>query len=195
MRIFPLLLFKGIESIYKKTPDDVNKMLFAAVDAGDTKAVNKIISIPGFDVNKPRDVYGKTFLANAAHNGSYKIAEALIKKGADINTKTGFYYTALHAAISGSVFEDLNGNLSMINLLLSHGADINSGTFTPLMGACVQGRKDVIELLLSKGADPKLRDNEGKTAVDFIEDGRAYGKVQLIKELKDLLTPVHAAVT
>ena len=187
MRIFPLFIFKGIESVYKKTPNDVNKMLFATVEVGDLKAANKIISIPGFDVNNPRDIYGHTFLGNAAFNGHYKIAEALIKKGANVNEKVRDFYTALHAAIEGSALEDLNGNLKVIDLLLKHGADINSGPFTPLMGAAIQGKKEVMELLISRGADPKLKDEEGRTAADFINHGRAHGKVQLIKELTEIL--------
>ena len=195
MQLFPLSIFKGLSTTYKNTPDEVSNLFFAAVEAGDTRAVNKIISIQGFDVNGPKDIYGHTALMNAAFNGSYKIVQALIGKGADVNAKTKGPlnnpslggYTALHAAIEGSAFGNLAGTIRIINLLLNHGADINGGDgFTPLMGAAVQGEEEIIELLLSKGANPNLKDSEEHTALDFIKNGRAYGKTQ--KELTDLLS-------
>ncbi|MBI3589787.1 MAG: ankyrin repeat domain-containing protein [Candidatus Melainabacteria bacterium] len=192
MRIFPASMLKGLSSTYKNAPDRVNGLFFLAVEAGDIKAVNKIISIPGFDVNKPKDVRGHTALMNAAFNNCYKIVQALINKGANVNVKTegpAGGYTALHAAIEGSVLEDTDGNIGIINLLLKHGANINGGDgFTPLMEAAIQANKEIVELLLSNGADPNLKDNEGHTALDFIKDGRAHGNTQLIRELTDLLS-------
>ena len=188
MRIFPLSMLKGLSIAYKNTPDKVNGFFLEAVKVGDIRAVNKIISIPGFDVNKPKDFFGHTALPTAAFGGSHKIVQALINKGADLKTQG---IEALHSAISGSVFEDVeNNNIGIIELLLKHGVDINGGVivhgFTPLMGAAIQGKKELIELLLSKGANPNLTDNEGHTALDLIKKGRARGN--MIQELTDLLT-------
>jgi ankyrin repeat protein len=36
---------------------------------------------------------------------------------------------------------------------------------TPLHWACFTGKKDIVELLLSKGADVNIKDNEGKIAL------------------------------
>ena len=42
----------------------------------------------------------------------------------------------------------------------------NSG-WTPLMGASQQGKTETVRVLLAAGADKDLRNNDGKTALDF----------------------------
>lgn len=179
MRIFPPSMLKGLSTTYKNTPDEVNGLFLAAVEAGDTNAVNKIISIPGFDINKPKDVYGHTALTTAAFGGSNKIVQALISKVIDPKTQCT---EALHHAIQG------HGNVNLIQLLLNHGADINGGKygFTPLMSAAVQAKKDIIEFLLTEGANPNLKDDKGRTALDHVKDGRAGRNTA--QELTDLLS-------
>jgi ankyrin repeat protein len=60
--------------------------------------------------------------------------------------------------------------LSVIKLLVEKGADINvkaqDGT-TPLMLAARNAKYEVVEYLLSKGADPFQKDNEGANALDY----------------------------
>ncbi len=50
-----------------------------------------------------------------------------------------------------------NGNLDKINMLIDHGADVNIETegIAPVVAAKISGRKDVVELLLKKGAKDK----------------------------------------
>jgi ankyrin repeat protein len=54
---------------------------------------------------------------------------------------------------------------------LNHGAEIDArdrdGQATPLERAASWGRRDVVELLLARGANPALKDKNGKTALDL----------------------------
>jgi uncharacterized protein len=55
--------------------------------------------------------------------------------------------------------------------LLNHGAEIDARDrdqqSTPLQRAASWGRRDVVELLLKRGANPALKDKNGKTAFDL----------------------------
>jgi ankyrin repeat protein len=55
--------------------------------------------------------------------------------------------------------------------LLNHGAEIDARDrdqrATPLERAASWGRKDVVELLLARGANPAVKDRDGKTALDL----------------------------
>ena len=67
--------------------------------------------------------------------------------------------TALHCAA-------INGNVSMIELLMSKGArhDVRSKfECTPLHAAAYHGRKDAVASLLDHGADVNVQDNTGET--------------------------------
>lgn len=99
-------------------------------------------------------------LMMAALKGHLDLARTLIERGADVN-KTG--WTALHYAATG-------GHLAIIELLLEHHAYIDAespnGT-TPLMMAAQYGSIDAVRLLLEAGADPKLKNQLGLSAIDF----------------------------
>jgi ankyrin repeat protein len=55
-----------------------------------------------------------------------------------------------------------------------------AGGFTPLMEAGLNGQIELIELLLAFGADPALRDGEGRTAGDH---ARARGHDEAAERL------------
>lgn len=59
------------------------------------------------------------------------------------------------------------GTLEMVEYLASRGADVNKGVrSSSLHYAACFGRANIVRLLLSYGANPELRDEEGKTALD-----------------------------
>ena len=94
-----------------------------------------------------------------------KLAQLLLDNNADINVRRYTTFgTALHSATSTPV--------SFVRLIIDAGADINAkgnGERTPLMLSIIEESPDVVEFLLSRGADTTtLRDFSGKTALDHL---------------------------
>ncbi|CAI2350375.1 unnamed protein product [Caenorhabditis sp. 36 PRJEB53466] len=59
------------------------------------------------------------------------------------------------------------GSIEMVHYLCDKGADVNKGhKSSSLHYAACFGRPDVVKLLLQRGANPDLRDEDGKTALD-----------------------------
>ena len=105
---------------------------------------------------------GSTLLHDAALKGHVPRVELLLRKGADVNALNGSGGTPLHDAALG-------GHVEVAALLLARGASINaqeveSGN-TALANAASWGRLNLVNLLLDKGADAKLKNRAGKTAL------------------------------
>jgi ankyrin repeat protein len=68
----------------------------------------------------------------------------------------------------------LEGKGEMIDLLLEHGADINSlaGGTTPLQAAVLEAPVATVELLLKRGANPHLVSKQGDTAMSVATASR-----------------------
>jgi hypothetical protein len=77
-------------------------------------------------------------------------------------------------------------SVSIARLLLEHGARVNARQgrtdrgFTPLMEAAFNGQVEMVELLLGHGADPSMKDDDGKSAVDH---ARVRGHAALAQRL------------
>ncbi|HUH86745.1 MAG TPA: ankyrin repeat domain-containing protein [Pusillimonas sp.] len=92
--------------------------------------------------------------------GQTKRAEALIKKGAEVN-RLG--WTPLHYAASKS-------HVDTVKLLLANKAMVNApspdGT-SPLMMAAYAGSEEIVRILLAAGADATARNLRGEDAADW----------------------------
>lgn len=71
----------------------------------------------------------------------------MLKEVTNINTRSGLFGNALQAAVFG-------GNITMVIMVLHHGADINSpGRYgTALRAAALRGHNPIVRLLIDKGA-------------------------------------------
>jgi uncharacterized protein len=109
-------------------------------------------------------------------------ARSLIEAGANVSARTtnALDNQPLHAAAAGN---RTDARLASVQLLLDAGAPVNerqSGGFTPVMSAAQNGDAPVLELLLARGADPTLGDDEGRSAADH---ARAAGHEDLVVRL------------
>ncbi len=95
----------------------------------------------------------KTPLYHASGHGNLKIAQLLIKHGADVNAQCVVGWRPLHIASN-------NGRLETLRLLVGSGADVNvrnDRDWTPLYLAAKEGNLEAIRVLLENGADPNVR--------------------------------------
>ena len=107
---------------------------------------------------------GRTPLHCAVSQGHKDVAEFLLTKGADLNSRDGENGTPLHTAA-------VVGDREITELLLAKGADITTQDmcgWTPLHVACLNGHRDVAESLIDNGADINTKDKWGKTALHIV---------------------------
>ena len=144
----------------------------------------------GADVNaKAKD--SRTPLHQAAHNGAVQIMSLLISKGADVNAVihnpvriSEDLYTPLHVALSWGGGND-ETKIKMIDLLVKQGANVNAKARfdeTPLFEAAYLAGPSVVKELLEKGADPNIRNTDGKSPLDMAKE---FKKTENVKVLED----------
>lgn len=129
-----------------------------------------------------------TTLRTAVYHQNLHITALLLEAGADPNRC--FDGTEVQA-MATAVEQEWQGGLT---LLINHGGDVNvreHGGWTPLIhavdiafdGANQAGESPSLELLsflLDHGADPKLRDAQGRSAADLAE---TYGWTEAVNLL------------
>ena len=80
--------------------------------------------------------------------------------------------TGLLPACNALEMACLGYNIRIIETLIANGAIVDSmslGNTTPLMMAVQSGNEQVVKLLLDKGADLQLRNQQGFTAIDIAD--------------------------
>jgi ankyrin repeat protein len=117
---------------------------------------------------------GATALHQACYWGNVEGAALLLDAGADANAPTRdpfLHIRPLGCAVATpnipNPSDDERVVLSLVNLLLDHGADVNGRRgdgMTALHAAAYRGLTDVIRLLLERGADPSIRATAGAHA-------------------------------
>jgi ankyrin repeat protein len=115
-------------------------------------------------------------LQEALHEGRSKIAIDLLNQLQDTNSAGGYLGNALQAAALG-------GNVAMIQLVLDHGADVNSlGRYgTALRAASFGGFDNAVRLLLQKGATIMPPDEYWRP--DALEAAASRGMLSTVKLL------------
>ncbi|XP_048253964.1 palmitoyltransferase AKR1-like [Haliotis rufescens] len=123
--------------------------------------VKRLLSL-GVDVNC-RGWRNWTPLMWAAGYGNSDVVELLVSKGADVSLVDRLGYNILHFAGGGWVTTSFTSP-EEVKRHLSLGVDVNCRgwrNWTPLMWAAGYGNSDVVELLVSRGADVSLVDRLG----------------------------------
>ena len=139
---------------------------------------------------------GDPGLANAVSNDGFgplglasffdheHAVQLLLRHGARVDTASSnaMHVMPLHSAAAAR-------SVPIARLLLDQAAPVNARQgrgecgFTPLMEAAFNGQVDMVDILLDHGADPRLCDEEGRTASDH---ARAQGHVVLAERLGSL---------
>ena len=179
---------------------------FKAIELDQPEVVEKLLE-RGFDPNSPNP-QGQPALMLAMQKSSNKVAEVLlnwkttnlsisnpqsetplmlaaitnqlvwaqklIDKGADVNQKG---WTPLHYAAT-------KGHIDIMRLLIENHAYLDAespnGT-TPLMMAAHYGTPMATKLLLEEGADPRLKNQLGISALEFARKGNKPESMQYIE--------------
>ncbi|HEY6273756.1 MAG TPA: ankyrin repeat domain-containing protein [Terriglobales bacterium] len=133
--------------------------LIRACGEGNHESV-KLLIAAGAQVNV-KDSEGRTALITAAESDHVDCVEALLAAGADLGAEGSGGFTALAIAVK-------NGHAACAEALIACGAAVDAQAQawegkTPLHLAAESGRKDIAELLLTKGAAANLTDHHGRT--------------------------------
>lgn len=145
--------------------------LHRAASDGDIDLVKSLVS-KGTNVNSLDEAH-RTPIHSAVMQGHREVAEFLIASGADVSIKDKWGYTPIDvvgtrnrkeivvlliekgAVVSLHIAADL-GDLARVKSLIEEGADVNAENLkgeTPIYIAMMSNRKDVVELLIEKGAE------------------------------------------
>jgi ankyrin repeat protein len=100
-------------------------------------------------------------VACGSANIDIRIVRRLLDSGAAVDVEGDGGQTPLYAAACSN-------NLAAVNLLLEFHAQVDKGRFTPLMIAARNSSLPIIARLLEAGASTTLRDERGKTYLDYL---------------------------
>jgi ankyrin repeat protein len=108
-------------------------------------------------------------LLSAIHRNAPALVEALLKHGVDCNATNEHGVTPLH-------FTAETYSVEVARVLLDSGADVNAQDAfgnTPLARAVYRSKRgiesDLVKLLLSRGADPDIKNKSGESARDLVK--------------------------
>ncbi|XP_048245810.1 ankyrin repeat domain-containing protein 17-like [Haliotis rufescens] len=130
--------------------------LMLACLGGNMSIVKHLLSLKIFDINRKGGFFMKTPVMMAAGRGHYDVYNLLVSEGADLSLTDEDNSDCLMLACEG-------GNMSIVKHLLSLKTfDINriGGIYmqTPVMMAAARRHYDVLDILVSEGADLSLTD-------------------------------------
>ena len=116
---------------------------------------------------------GNTALVGAAWGGRDAVLVGLLDRGADLASSGA---RALEFAANA-------GHAAIVRLLVERGVPPdgrNAYGWTPLMTAAWQGHDAVVSCLLALGADRSVKDDAGKTAIDWAREGNRQRIVAML---------------
>lgn len=113
-------------------------------------------------------LYNTSLIKAISDNDAHRV-EFLLYAGMDPNEKNDSGMTPLVAAAQADA--------QITEMLLNHGAKVNEpsvNAITPLMAAARSGKIQNVKTLMSYGANPNLKDNDGKTAMDYATENKHH---------------------
>ena len=146
--------------------------IFDAASVGRTARVAELLDRDGALVNAYSSD-GFFPLGLAAFFGHPDTVQLLLARGADVAqvARNPMRVQALHSAVTGS--------FDSVRLLVEAGAPVNAKQhlgWTPLHEAVNRNDLEMTRYLLAHGADPRLQNDEGKSAIGLAAD-KGFGEV------------------
>lgn len=184
--IYSLLIILLSNSLYAGKTQDI-KNLFKAIKRSDSKRVEQYLK-KGTSPNST-DKNGQTALMTAVQYKSEKIVQILIDKGAIVNTVDKKMQNALMYLIMKQP-ENSNDktSLNIVWILIKEELEIDAQTHinrTALMAASERGLVSIVDLLLKKGANIDLFDDNGDTALDLARKKKNKKIIALLERAKE----------
>ncbi len=175
-----------------------NIMHYASIN--DVYDIVKLLCDRGFDINT-KNFRGFTPLQEAVFWNSYETAALLLTCGADPNVRNDFDVSAWtmlagNLSIHRDPDEHDSGSRELAQTMLKHGVNINeqfSKRRTHLHVAAKQGDVETFEFLINHGADPSIKNAEGKTPLDLAHP-EVREEMEAIVSKRGLLQRFNVAV-
>ena len=78
----------------------------------------------------------------------------------------------------------VKGDIATVKKFVEYGSDVNelSNGLTPLMLAARYNKVEILKYLLEKGADKKIKDERGNTALKYAEFSKAQEALAFLKQ-------------
>ena len=142
--------------------------------------LEKIKAIDPISLKYTND-YGETYLFYAVREDNIDLINYLLKIGLDINHFTKRGESLLHYSTD---------NLELTGFLIKKGVNTNkqdSDGLSPIMLSAQRGNIDLVRLYIVNNADLSLKDNEGKTVLDYANGMTRIKHEKVFQPIKDLL--------
>ncbi|XP_037401763.1 histone-lysine N-methyltransferase EHMT1 isoform X2 [Pygocentrus nattereri] len=181
-----LMLVDGIDPNFKMENQSKRTPLHVAAEAGHQEVCHMLVQA-GANLDMC-DEDQRTPLMEACENNHLDTVCYLLRAGAIVSHKDGEGSSCLHLAAK-------NGHLSIVEHLLSTGlVDINcqdDGGWTAMIWATEYKHIEIVKQLLSKGADPNIRDKEENICLHWAAFSGSVDITQILLDAKCDLNTVN----
>jgi ankyrin repeat protein len=115
----------------------------------------------------------------AARENDVALVLVLLRQGAEVEWRNADGWTPLAVACT-------RGSYEAAEALCAHGAELDTRCdwqITPLIHAALHGHPKICEMLVALGADPSLKSNSGRTALDIAQEQNKSECVALLQPI------------